>query len=88
MENELLSLVFSIEEMNIFDQMLHFLRKDYGDGEFIMAHNEKGEPRFTRREIPERQMEIIVYYTLGEVQPSRYQCYVLAVIQRNVDESE
>ncbi len=64
------------------DEMLRFPRKRLVEEDEIVAHIKDGPVYLARCLDRKGQYEFFVYFTLFELQPSRYQCFVLAVIQK------
>ena len=76
----------SEEEFKQLDQMFKFPRKISLGEELVFSHVKDGPVLIARNQIDQATCNFIVYYTLFEKQPSRYQCFVFAVLKIIGDE--
>ncbi len=77
----------SEDEFHQLDQMLKFPRRNLPGEEQIFSHVKEGPVLLAHSSGDQATCEFMVYYTLFEKQPSRYQCFVLAVIKNIGDET-
>jgi hypothetical protein len=70
------------DELDEIDNLIKFPRKRLIEEEEIVAPIEDGPIYFGSGFNKNKDCEYIVCFTLFEKQPGRYQCFVLAVLQR------
>jgi hypothetical protein len=72
----------SEEEFRGLDELLKFPRERVLDDLEVVSHINRGLFSWPAYIVKTSEGKFIVYFTLTESQPARYQCFVLAIVTR------